>query len=308
MLHRSAWSADLGCGGLPTSNRQRNNSLCLSRSQPAWPTGESGIGTGNSSPAVRGFPDRLLRRAVWGGLAPAPTQEGRPPPPKRKREESPETMARWRQDSQQFAPWRYWAYALVESHGKVGEFLHDFPVGYTAGCPERERCKQLGNSWHLPTSRFILFVLLFSAQVLQVSSSSQPQWYTQLPSPTFEVRYHPEGSRPLLRACSWWRRAQLTWDPNEYRQHFAWATTVRWEDAFPAKLNPCLQWAYDQQQTFGPKLAQWRQAVVEDITEFVQELAEGQEAWLATSPQHVREVYKQGSPGYVFQLLAFLTS
>ena len=68
------------------------------------------------------------------------------------------------------------------------------------------------------------------------------------------------------------------------RQHFAWATTVRWEDAFPAKLNPCLQWAYDQQQTFGPKLAQWRQAVVEDITGFVQELAEDQEAWLATAP------------------------
>ena len=127
---------------------------------------------------------------------PAPTQEGRSPP-------------------------HYRAYALVESHGKVGpptaevrEFLHDFPVGYTAGCPEKERCKQLGNSWHLPTSRFNLFVLLFSAQVLQVSSSSQPQWYTQLPSPTFEVRCHPEGSRPLLRACSWWRRAQLTWDPN----------------------------------------------------------------------------------------------
>ena len=255
---------------------------------------------------------------------PAPTQEGRPPPPKRKREESPETMARWRQDSQQFAPWHYRAYALVEPHGKVGpptaevrEFLHDFPVGYTAGSPERERCKQLGNSWHLPTSRFILFVLLFSAQVLQVSSSSQPQWYTPLPSPTFEVRYHPEGSRPLLRACSWWRRAQLTWDPNEYthgplvgpdtcpRQHFAWATAVRWEDAFPAKLNPCLQWAYDQQQTFGPKLVQWRQAVVEDITGFVQECAEDQEAWLATSPQHVRKVYKQGTPGYVFQLLAF---
>ena len=78
-------------------------------------------------------------------------------------------MARWRQDSQQFAPWHYRAYALVEPHGKVGpptaevrEFLHDFPVGYTAGSPERERCKQLGNSWHLPTSRFILFVLLFS--------------------------------------------------------------------------------------------------------------------------------------------------
>ena len=86
------------------------------------------------------------------------------------------------------------------------------------------------------------------------------------------------------------------------RQHFAWATAVRWEDAFPTKL---LQWAYDQRQTFGPKLAQWRQAVVEDITGFVQELAEDQEAWLATSPQHVREVYKQGTPGYVFQLLAF---
>ena len=171
LLQTSSFMSDAASFGLVSRPRlwwashiktARGTTACASgRSQPAWPTGESGIGTGNSSPAVRGFPDRLLRRAVWGGLAPAPTQEGRPPPPKRKREESPETMARWRQDSQQFAPWRYWAYALVESHGKVGEFLHDFPVGYTAGCPERERCKQLGNSWHLPTSRFILFVLLF---------------------------------------------------------------------------------------------------------------------------------------------------
>ena len=38
------------------------------------------------------------------------------------------------------------------------------------------------------------------------------------------------------------------------------------------------------------------------------ELAEDQEAWLATAPQHVREVYKQGSPSYVFQLLAFSQS
>ena len=47
----------------------KSYSLRLSRSQPAWPAGESGIGTGNSFPAVRGSPDRSLRRAVWGGLA-----------------------------------------------------------------------------------------------------------------------------------------------------------------------------------------------------------------------------------------------
>ncbi|CAE7947824.1 ftsH [Symbiodinium sp. KB8] len=68
---------------------------------------------------------------------PSPTAEGRPPPPKRKRDESPETLSRWRKDNKQFAPWQYRAYALVEEKGKLGppsspgrEFLHDFPEGF----------------------------------------------------------------------------------------------------------------------------------------------------------------------------------
>ena len=131
---------------------------------------------------------------------PAPTSEGRPPPPKRKRDESPETLSRWRKDSQQFAPWHWQcrAHALAEEKGKLGtpsssvrEFLHDFPEGYTKSAPERSRCKQLGNSWHLPTSRFLMFVILLAAKVVEVTSQHTRQWYDDKPFPHVRASISP---------------------------------------------------------------------------------------------------------------------
>ena len=255
---------------------------------------------------------------------PAPTPEGRPPPPKRKRDESPQTLSRWRADNQQYAPWQYRDYALVEEKGKVAppsaavrEFLHDYPPGYTKAVPERARCTQLGNSWHLPTSRFILFVVLLTAQVVKVKTQEPHVWYEEKPFPVFELKFHPDGSRPLLRACSWWRRFGRQWDPNEpqafqlqgplhdEKEHVRWSTSLSWEQAFPINLNPCLEFAIEQQERMGGKVVQWRETVVDDVQSLVEELREDQDEWLSQAPEHVQQVYKQGTPKFVVQLLAF---
>ena len=50
---------------------------------------------------------------------PAPTNEGRSMPAKRKRTESPETMRRWNQGGRQEPPWQYRKSALVTIQGKL---------------------------------------------------------------------------------------------------------------------------------------------------------------------------------------------
>ena len=89
------------------------------------------------------------------------------------------------------------------------------------------------------------------------------QWYL----PVSEAGYHPDGSRPILRACSWWIRSGMQWDPNEparselagpvdsAEQHLCWALNLMWEDVFPLALNPGMKWALDQQRQMGSRLS-----------------------------------------------------
>ena len=91
----------------------------------------------------------LAGRAKFPCLTtPAPTPAGRPPPNKKKRSESPGTMARWGRGCRQSPPWQYRATALV----KVGatwqvptpearEWLQGFPAGFTASLDAKARCQ-----------------------------------------------------------------------------------------------------------------------------------------------------------------------
>ena len=98
---------------------------------------------------------------------------------------------------------------------RTREFLHGFPLDYSEPASPRSRCRMLGNSWRLPTCRFLLFTLLVLHQDLQVTAIEGTQWYPPVSCPRFEARFHPDGSRPILRARSWWLRAKMQWDPNE---------------------------------------------------------------------------------------------
>ena len=205
---------------------------------------------------------------------PAPSPAGRPPPPKRRRSESPGTMARWKEGSQQYPPWQYRQTALVRIAGvdrppdaATREWIQGLPSGYTAVCSEQERCTQLGNSWHLSVARFLLCVVLVQSQALSVSACAPGSWYPPVPDPTAELRFHPDGSRPLVRAASFWHRSSLTWDPREPGlptlsgptddpfAHLDWAMGLDFLALFPVRLNPCLQWCYEAQPLFNGKLA-----------------------------------------------------
>ena len=254
---------------------------------------------------------------------PAPSPAGRPPPPKRRRSESPGTMARWKEGSQQYPPWQYRQTALVRIAGvdrppdaATREWIHGLPSGYTAVCSEQERCTQLGNSWHLSVARFLLCVVLVQSQALSVSACAPGSWYPSVPDPTAELRFHPDGSRPLVRAASFWHRSSLTWDPREPClptlsgptddpfAHLDWALGLDFLALFPVRLNPCLQWCYESQPLFQGKLPAWRQAVCDDLSALVEELREEQESWFLSAPQHVRQVYSRGQDTLQVHLLA----
>ena len=254
---------------------------------------------------------------------PAPSPAGRPPPPKRRRSESPGTMARWKEGSQQYPPWQYRQTALVRIAGvdrppdaATREWIHGLPSGYTAVCSEQERCTQLGNSWHLSVARFLLCVVLVQSQALSVSACAPGSWYPSVPDPTAELRFHPDGSRPLVRAASFWHRSSLTWDPREPClptlsgptddpfAHLDWALGLDFLALFPVRLNPCLQWCYESHPLFQGKLPAWRQAVCDDLSALVEELREEQESWFLSAPQHVRQVYSRGQDTLQVHLLA----
>ena len=87
--------------------------------------------------------------------------------------------------------------------------------------------------------------------------------------------------------------------------HVKWATSLTWEEAFPINLNPCLEFAFQQQKRMGYKLVQWRNEIVSDVEHFVEELEEDQVSWLSSAPPHVREVCRQGTSKFAVKLLAF---
>ena len=137
---------------------------------------------------------------------PSPTAEGRPPPPKRKRDESPETLSRWRKDNKQFAPWQYRAYALVEEKGKLGppsspgrEFLHDFPEGFGYAN---------ATSGRTATSKAFIFRLEMLAQVLSVIVLA-PQVRAHVPCFISQFVSRARSSEGFLQGQSFHQGARL---------------------------------------------------------------------------------------------------
>ncbi|CAE7027728.1 DD3-3 [Symbiodinium sp. CCMP2592] len=164
-------------------------------------------------------------------------------------------------------------------------------------------------------ARLLVLLVLCQAGVIDAHPVRVEEWYPNVPDPCFQIRWHPDGSRPLQRVASWWRRSTLQWDPNETQPdelrppgsgsaaHFLWAQKLTFADVFPAPLNPCLAWTFHVQARLGLKVVQVRQSVLQDLQDLVAELQEDQDEALQALPAHVAAVYKQGSPQLRFQLL-----
>ena len=176
----------------------------------------------------------------------------------------------------------------------------------------------LGNSWHLPTARFLLFVLLAACNVIPVTSGPVEAWYpTVVPLP-WSSNLNPLGARPVEQAAAVWLRSGLQWDPREAEalqllgpsddplEHLQWALRIDSVALNFPPHNPCLTWALRFGQSFGPELTRWRQEVVRDVQSLQEDLQDEQEVWLQSAPHHVRLVYKQGGDKFVLQPLVVL--
>ena len=167
----------------------------------------------------------------------------------------------------------------------------------------------LGNARHLPTARFILFVLLASCNVIPVPPSCPLPWSSNL---------NPLGSRPIERAARVWLNSGLQWVPKEPSplelanpsentdEHLHWALGLDSNRLHFSPNNPCLDWALKFGQSMGPSLVSWREEVVQDVARLREELQAEQEEWLQSAPEHVRQVYRQGGEHFVLQPLVVL--
>ena len=100
---------------------------------------------------------------------PAPTPEGRPAPPRSRRQVSDAAKRRWAADNRRFAPWHYEETAMGRTpQGKLQilnvqtkEQLQGLPIGYTAapGVTDHARHRSLANAWRLGLSLIHIRIL-----------------------------------------------------------------------------------------------------------------------------------------------------
>ena len=115
-------------------------------------------------------PPVLQRQALFHCLTtPAPDIHGRPPP--HHAAEDTNTMQLWQADSRRFAPWQYQdKYLVAKLNGsrtlapdRMREQMMGFSGHHTSNTThdptEYHRNKSLGNTWHVPTATWLLFLM-----------------------------------------------------------------------------------------------------------------------------------------------------
>ena len=108
----------------------------------------------------------------------ASSDDGRPPP--RSSHVDNDTWQRWEDNNKQFPPWQYRPEYLTrykDGHWQTVTPLHrermmGFPDNYTNTPPADDRTRNcmLGNTWHVPTAIWLLFLMLLSTNTGHTST------------------------------------------------------------------------------------------------------------------------------------------
>ena len=230
-----------------------------------------------------------------GGLfhcltTPALDEHGRPAP--LHCNEKPDTIQRWQADHQRFAPWQYQhKYLVSDADGhkhlapaKMREQMMGFDGQHTANMTpdktEYHRNKALGNTWHIPSAIWLLLLMVMDT----------------LHTPTTAIPVSP-----IQRATSVWLATRATFGPppkptqNLYMPQFCWREHLQWTQSLdtshtPKPLDPTLEWVIQHSHLFHP-VADFREQVVLEIRNLVEDMQETTEEWLRDLPQHVRKAY-----------------
>ena len=221
---------------------------------------------------------------------PAPDEKGRPPPARTN--EKPDTMARWQADHRRFAPWQYQAKYLVTSQqgttslapAAMREQMMGFSATHTANMThdptEYHRNKALGNTWHVPTATWLLFIILLNTLAVPATSIT----YT-----------------PIQRAAAIWLASPVQFGPpprptpHTYMPQFSWRDHLQWARTLdtshtPKPLDPTLVWCVQAAAAFHP-MAEFRKQAVEEIQQLVDDMEDVTAKWKSQLPQHVHHAY-----------------
>ena len=222
----------------------------------------------------------------------ASSDEGRPPP--RSSHVDNETWQRWEDNNKQFPPWQYRPEYLTRY--KDGQWqtvtpLHrermmGFPDNYTNTPPadDRTRNSMLGNTWHVPTAIWLLFLMLLSTNTQAI------------PVP---VRYSN-----IEKMATIWKATATAWGPADHStpqhhmpqfdwtQHLHWTRTHYERGHQPKPIDPTLHWAIQQQRDI-PNIQQVRQDIIREIQTMTTEWDDVTQHWFTTLPAHCKLAYRQ---------------
>ena len=151
---------------------------------------------------------------------------------------------------------------------------------------DRTRNTMLGNSWHVPTAMWILFLLLL-----------QPAF--GIPPPTQRVRRGSLGTMVDL-----WLHNPRPWGPpprasetlhmpqNDWQDHLTWAQHHATSLQQPQHCDATILWAIAMQRTI-PQLPQLQHNVLLDIADLRDDLTTDTLAWFEQLPPHCQRAYRQ---------------
>ncbi len=201
----------------------------------------------------------------------APTDRGRPPP-----KYLPQYLTR-----HQDGPWQ-------PITPLQRERLMGFPDHYTqppnSQITDRSRNTMLGNTWHLPTAIWMLFLLFISAESTHIPTGVQ---YTNIQKMTVfwnnsSVPWGPPPQPPVHHYMP-----QMDWT-----RHLHWAQHHHQHSQQPAPLDPTLHWAiYHQDQI--PNINEVRNNIAAELQSLVSEWSDTTDAWYHQLPHHCQKAYRQ---------------
>ncbi len=155
--------------------------------------------------------------------------------------------------------------------------------------PSRSSNTMLGNTWHLPTAIWMLFLLLTSAQGTPIHPGVQ---YTNLQKMTVLWNQSPVPWGPPPQAPVHHYMPQMAKQHHQNSQH-------------PAPLDPTLHWAI-QQQVQIPNINEVRHNISEELQQLVSEWTDTTAEWFHTLPTHCQKAYRQPTMITQIPLLHYL--
>ena len=152
----------------------------------------------------------------------------------------------------------------------------------------------IANGWHVGAARFVITAALLFTNFEETTAS------------TIHRNPHPDGHRPLERAAQWFRQSQTAWGPPKTETDmnctsFGEDCKQQWEETqiavHPAyrqqQLDPSHEYALQLCLRFGTQIGRWRQTLVEDLDNMIQELEDDTNNWFQQTPTHVQKTYRQ---------------